>query len=245
MGKLRNAIRRGFGYLPPRVELSVRVLKNRRMLPGFYAAGQELSALVPSGKLAIDAGANVGIYSYWIARSASEVVAFEPQPVLARRLAASGVRGLTMHNCALSDTVGTAELHVPRSSNGEASLRTLDVPTDTVRVPLTTIDSFEFEDVGFFKIDVEGHEEALLRGAEECLRKSNASVYIEVEERHNPGGLTRIVEWMAERGYTEVQFRQHGAMHPFSSFDLERDQVGQQPQTPAYANNFLFTRPAR
>jgi len=212
------------------------------VVPGFYAPGPELSALVPPGKVAIDAGANVGIYTYWIARSASEVVAFEPQPVLARRLAGSGIRGLTLHNCALSDAAGVADLHIPGSANGEASLRTLDVPTDTVQVPLSTLDSFGLRDVGFFKIDVEGHEEELLRGAEETLRRSDASIYIEIEERHNPGGLARITAWLADLGYGEVQYRQHGAMHPFATFDLERDQLRQQPRTPAYANNFLFTR---
>ncbi|STZ42263.1 methyltransferase FkbM [Mycolicibacterium gilvum] len=147
-----------------------------------------------------------------------------------------------MHNCALSDEEGIAYLHVPRSSNGEASLRTLDVPTETFEVPLSTIDSFGLIDVGFFKIDVEGHEEALLRGAEETLRRSEATIYIEIEERHNPGGLDRITAWLADLGYVHAQYRQHGAMHPFASFDLERDQLAQQPQTPAYANNFLFTK---
>jgi FkbM family methyltransferase len=218
------------------------VRRSRNYLPGFYAAGPDLSALVPAGLVAIDAGANVGIYTYWIARSASEVVAFEPQRSLAERLATSRIRGLTVHNCALSDRVGLGELHIPRSANGEASLGTLDGPTDTVEVRLSTVDSFELTNIGFFKIDVEGHEEALLRGAEKTLSRSDASVYIEIEERHNPGGLARIVAWLGHRGYVDVQYRQHGAMHPFSSFDLERDQLQQQPQTPAYANNFLFTR---
>jgi FkbM family methyltransferase len=224
--------------------MALRAARSRRALPGFYAPGRELSALVPAGKLAIDAGANVGAYSYWIARSAGEVVAFEPQPALAKRLAASGVHGLTVHNVALSDADGVAELHVPRS-RGEASLRTLDVPVETVQVPRNTLDSFELANVGFFKIDVEGHEEPLLHGAEETLRRSSATVYIEIEERHNPGGLARIITWLADLGYTDVRFRQYGAMHPFAEFDLERDQLQQQPRTAAYANNFMFTRPSR
>jgi FkbM family methyltransferase len=243
---LRNAVRRGLRYLPPRVEVLLLAAKNRRALSGFYAPGRELSALVPVGKLAIDAGANVGNYSYWIARSASEVVAFEPQPSLAKRLAASGIHGLTVHRCALSDADGVADLHVPPPSHqGEASLRTLDLAADTIQVPLATLDSFELANVGFFKIDVEGHEEPLLHGAEETLRRSSATVYIEIEERHNPGGLVRIITWLADLGYTDVQFRQHGAMHPFAEFDVERDHLQQQPRTAAYANNFMFTRPSR
>ncbi|WP_082690314.1 FkbM family methyltransferase [Mycobacterium sp. M26] len=211
------------------------------MLGGFYEPGSALSALVPAGKLAIDAGANVGTYSYWIARSATRVVAFEPQPTLARRLEASGIPRLTVHNVALSDTPGVGELHVPRA-HGEASLRVLDVPVDAVKVPLRTLDSFEMSDVGFFKIDVEGHEEPLLHGAVETLRRSDATVYIEIEERHNPGGLERIVSWFGELGYTDVQFRQNAKMHPYRDFHLERDQLHQSPRTPAYANNFLFRR---
>ncbi|MCV7303089.1 FkbM family methyltransferase [Mycobacterium barrassiae] len=199
---------------------------------------------MPKGKIAIDAGANVGVYSYWIARSASELVAFEPQPRLAKRLAASGIKGLTVHNVALSDWVGVAELHVPRA-HGEASLRNLDVEVETIQVPVTTLDSFGLADVGFFKVDVEGHEEPLLHGAEETLRRSSACVYIEIEERHNPGGLSRILAWLADLGYADVQFRQHGAMHPIAEFDLERDQLQQQPRTSSYANNFMFRRPLR
>lgn len=239
-----HTARRIVPHLPPRAEMFLRAIKTSRPFAGFYAPGRELTAMVPKGKVAIDAGANVGIYSYWISRAASEVVAFEPQPRLATRLASSGIRGLTVHNVALSDAHGVAQLHVPRTSyHGIASLSELDVPTDEVEVPLATLDSFDLSDIGFFKIDVEGHEEPLLRGAEETLRRSSASVYIEIEERHNPGGLSRIVDRMSGLGYTDVQYRQHATMHPFSGFDLERDQLAQLPRTAAYANNFLFTRP--
>lgn len=240
---MRDAVRRGLRRLPPRVELALRVARSRRVLGGFYAPGSELSALVPKGTLAIDAGANVGVYAYWMARAASGVVAFEPQPLLAERLEASGIKNLIVRNVALSDSEGTAELHVPRA-HGEASLRTLDVAVDTFRVPLRTLDSFQLSDVGFIKVDVEGYEEPLLYGAEETLRRNCPAIYIEIEERHNPGGLNRIVSWLADLGYDEVQFRQHGRMRPFSEFDVQRDQYEQQPLTPAYANNFLFRRNA-
>lgn len=220
-------------------------MHNRRALSGFYAPGSALSSLVPAGKIAIDAGANVGNYAYWIARSASEVVAFEPQPALANRLAASGIPRLTVHNCALSDDSGIAELHIPPPSHqGEASLTQLDAAASVVKVPLATLDSFNLSDIGFFKIDVEGHEEPLLHGAEETLRRSSAVIFIEIEERHNPGGLSRIIKWLANLGYTDVHFRQHGSMHQIDGFDVERDQLQQQPRTAAYANNFLFSRPS-
>ncbi|MBI5340279.1 MAG: FkbM family methyltransferase [Mycolicibacterium rufum] len=198
--------------------------------------------MVPKGMLAIDAGANLGVYSYWMAQSASAVVAFEPQPRLAKHLERSKIPKLRVHNVALSDHAGSAELRIPRA-HGEASLRHLDVPADTVDVPLRTLDSFDLKGVGFMKVDVEGHEEPLLHGAERTLQQNSPMIYIEVEERHNPGGLSRIVSWLEVLGYTQIQYRQHGVMHPFEEFDLERDQLKQQPQTAAYVNNFLFSRP--
>ena len=238
---LRDTARKALRRMPPRLEMLVRSTRARRALPGFYAPGRDLSDLVPRDKLAIDAGANVGAYSYWIAQASRGLVAFEPQPGLAKRLARSGIKNMTVHNVALSDAPGVAALHVPLT-HGEASLRELTGPTDTFEVPLATLDSFGLEDVGFFKIDVEGHEEPLLRGSEETLRRSSAVVFVEIEERHNPGGLARILSWFADLGYNDVQYRQNGRMLPYSEFDLERDQLQGRPRTAGYANNFLFQR---
>jgi FkbM family methyltransferase len=43
--------------------------------------------------------------------------------------------------------------------------------------------------VGFLKIDVEGHEEAVLAGASRTLKQSMPAVLVEVEERHHTGAV--------------------------------------------------------
>src|SRR6266568_3035020 len=50
-------------------------------------------------------------------------------------------------------------------------------------VEVRTLDSFEFSDVAMIKIDVEGHEEAVVAGAEETIRRCRPSLLIESEER--------------------------------------------------------------
>jgi FkbM family methyltransferase len=224
--------------------LSIRVRANRRQLFGIYAPASALMALVPEDRVAIDAGANFGVYCWYIAQRATEVHAFEPQPHHFRRLVKSEPGNVKVHPEALSDHDGVASLQVPLK-DGEASLRELSGPVRSLEVPLRTLDSYGFRDIGFFKIDVEGHEEALLHGSIETLRRSDATVFVEIEERHNPGGLDRIVAWLAEIGYDDVTFLREGALHPFAGFDADRDQPGDHVGGPAYVNNFVFRRSPR
>jgi hypothetical protein len=90
--------------------------------------------------------------------------------------------------------------------------------------------------VGFVKIDVEGHEEAVLDGAQ-CLEKRSRPVYmIEIEERHNPGSVSRMARRFASRDY-DVMFFDGCSMRGIAEFDLQRDQsIG----SSRYINNFFF-----
>jgi hypothetical protein len=98
--------------------------------------------------------------------------------------------------------------------------------------------------VGFIKIDVEGHEEGVLNGARKTLERERPALLIEIEDRHNPGGLGRICALLT--GYEGYFFAQ-GRRRPLSDFDPE---IHQRPedldsayearrQSP-YVNNFLF-----
>ena len=84
------------------------------------------------------------------------------------------------------------------------SLSDLAVPDEIVsscyEVELRTLDSYGFEDVAFIKIDVEGHEEAVLAGAGDTLVRAKPVLLIEIEERHNPGGLDRIAKRLSRIG---------------------------------------------
>jgi hypothetical protein len=150
-------------------------------------------------------------------------------------------RNVVGHCVALSDTEGEAVLHVsPIGSGGESSLHPLGWPTNDVCVAVRTLDSFDLDDVGFLKIDVEGHEEALLRGAARTVEMFLPVVFVEIEQRHNPGGIDRVVTWLGERGYRHVTFVRGGSEVPFEQFNIGRDQLSIEPGSAAYANNFIF-----
>lgn len=216
---------------------------------------RELPAYVPKGRLAVDVGGNLGIYSYHMRRLARGVITFEPNPVYAARLRSIGL-GRRLEEVALSDRAGAAELRVPmwegRETPGMASLETEAVPESilarTVQVPVRRLDDYAFEAIGFIKIDVEGHEERVLSGALETIRRDRPTLLIEIEERHNPGGLERIRRLLA--GYEGFFFAQ-GQRRPLSEFDPavhqrdeDLDSACKARRTSPYVNNFLFVAAA-
>ena len=212
---------------------------------------QALPAYVPRGRMAIDVGGNIGVYSYHLGRLAREVVTFEPNPVFVDRLRRAGL-SRRLEQVALSDRTGTAELRIPlwqgEACAGMGSLEAQAVPgsvlADTVQVPVRRLDDYGFRDVGFIKIDVEGHEESVLKGGLQTLERERPALLIEIEDRHNPGGLDRIRALLA--GY-QGYFFAGGERRPLSEFipafhqraeDLDAAYATR--RLSRYVNNFLF-----
>jgi FkbM family methyltransferase len=158
---LRRARRRLLG--PPEVP--------RRFRSAFSALGP--------GSIAIDCGANVGIYTALMAERHATVYAFEPNPhafaVLARRFAGSARVHCT--EAAVSVRAGHAPLYLHRdagdeplrSSTGSSLIATKPnvAPNQWVDVRLVDLDAFIRslgQRVTLLKLDVEGVEIAILRG---------------------------------------------------------------------------------
>jgi hypothetical protein len=71
----------------------------------------------------------------------------------------------------------------------------------TIEVPLRQLDDFALPSVGFIKIDLEGHEEDVLLGAQSLIARDRPSLMVKVEERHNPGSIERVTGFFQSRGY--------------------------------------------
>lgn len=231
-------------------------VRNRRML-GFLerersGAGErelrELDKFVAASDLCLDIGSNIGVYSYALARLGARVIAFDPNPQMAKRLRELGIEGVEVREFGLSDKDGEAEMIVPNQDAGHAlgHLRGNAKPGADVNrfmVPIRTLDSFDLADVRFIKIDVEGLEEKVVNGALQTIERCKPCLLIEIEERRNEGGLNRIVETLGAFGY-ECLFMRDGAWRSISEFNLERDQ-DLDPNNAQYINNFLFLPPGR
>lgn len=142
-------------------------------MPGFSDAIERriLAELLGPGSVFLDIGANAGFYSFWVWANHGDSVrieAFEPDPALCSRirfnLAANGVRSINLHQLALSDRSGTAALTIGSKNRGTNRLGADG--GEAVTVPVTTLAAFVSEQgierIDAMKIDVEGHEQAIL-----------------------------------------------------------------------------------
>ena len=186
-----------------------------------------LRELTGTGGTAIDVGGWWGPWTYWLSRTADHVHTFEPIPHLARFITSNAPPNVVVHEVALSDGPGTAQLFVPSSGKGSEGLSSLHSPSTAnaapIDVELATVDSLELTDVRFVKIDVEGHETAVLRGAAETIRTSRPRLLIEIESRPDRP-VTEVFEQIIQLGYTGRFLRQR-RWCPLSEFDVERDQL--------------------
>jgi FkbM family methyltransferase len=112
-------------------------------------------------------------------RYARHVFAYEPMPSLAQVLREKFPRRVTVEAMALSDSSGTVELRSP-VVNGVVVTGCSTISDEAaatypglraVEVPMERLDSVYRGNVGFIKIDVEGHEQAVLDGAIEIIRR--------------------------------------------------------------------------
>jgi FkbM family methyltransferase len=140
-----------------------------------------------NGGTLVDVGANVGSVSILLADRVQHAFLFEPNPAAAARarenLAVNGL-GFTLCQVALSDSSGTVELE--DSGGVSTTNRTVigfQTSAPTRLVPRITFDEFLRTDfpptsegapgsITMVKIDVEGHENAVLRGMEHFLRQA-------------------------------------------------------------------------
>jgi FkbM family methyltransferase len=146
----------------------------------------------------IDVGANVGLWSAALisaARQAGRLAdirlhAFEPSSYTFRRMSETLVGcGVAMYQAGLSDRVGHAILHVAGPGAGINSLHRPDgvVGVSTEQVAITTLDEHArqsgLDSVALVKIDTEGHDLAVLRGACELLARQRIAV-VQFEYNH-------------------------------------------------------------
>ncbi len=215
----------------------------------------ELAAIrshVTTDDLVCDIGANKGSYLYWMAKWAGRVVAFEPQPGLASYLkeACAELRldNAIIEAAGVAATSGTFDLYVPAPNSPGASL----VPThgaQKIPVRVVTLDEYfaPAEKVSLLKIDVEGAEFDVFRGAERILCECKPVLIFEYEQRHlREGAMTDCFAWLEDRGY-RGEFVMRGRAYPMSQFDPARHQAADRPEfwnAPDYCNNFIF-RPTK
>jgi len=172
--------------------------------------------LLRPGDQVVDAGANIGYMTgLFAARTGRQgtVHAFEPHPQIRKKLEANVSRiarnetssKVVVHAVALGDRNGTADLveadnfTTNQGTSFLADAVTPAVPLKRHRVEVKTLDEvFPAGEFGLLKIDVEGHESKLIKGATRLL--SGRRIRNVIYEDHAQG-QSGIPEIFAEHGY--------------------------------------------
>jgi FkbM family methyltransferase len=164
--------------------------------------------LAGRGRTFVDVGSHIGFYSMGLAPGFDRVVAFEPSRFqygwLTRNKALNAYEHVHCEHVALGDTSGEATLNVLSYEGGLNSLSPEVAAAHTIidryTVPVEVLDDREMTDVDLLKIDVEGFEIPVLRGARKTIDASRPAILIEVwteaERRQS------VKEVMDEMNYT-------------------------------------------
>lgn len=201
--------------VPPSLRMARRAMRSWR-------TGEPELHLLPHlcvrGELALDVGANNGVYAWHMARWSAGVIAFEPQPQHVAFLNRAFGTRIRVEPVALSDFAGEATLRVPvdRMMDGCASIEAentlADLSCQEYQVTCRPLDSYDLDRVSLIKIDVEGHELTVLKGAMALLARDRPSLIIEAEERHRPDALFSICRVLDDLDYRLFYWRD-GALH--------------------------------
>jgi FkbM family methyltransferase len=194
----------------------------RAVYPRLEAELASVAAWAPRGGTAVDVGAWYGPWTVRLSALADRVVSIEPNPELARLLRAR-CPGAWVVEAAASDHEGTAQLWLPpggRGAEGTASLEHTSERSITVR--RVTIDGLGLTDVRFIKMDIEGHEAAALRGAEQTIRRDSPVLVLELETRHQR--IEDVTGTLARWGYQGTVLAGQTWV-PLPAFDLAAHQA--------------------
>jgi len=188
----------------------VRMILNGR--PAYQGAKQVAAMdLCTNFRTAVDVGGHVGLWSWNLAHRFAAVHAFEPvaahrkcwdknvrDPLLANHALGPLRCELALHYCALGDHEGSVSIRTEPTSSGDSRV---DGAGD---IPMHTLDSFNLQDVDLIKIDCEGFEVPVLRGAEETIARCKPVIVVEQKPGHAVRyglGDTDAVPWLQARGY--------------------------------------------
>jgi FkbM family methyltransferase len=206
----------------------------------------------------LDVGAHDGLMTLPFARlPASRTLAFEPLPSAFARLelALRDAHGGTvppnveLHPCALGDAPGRLVLSVPMlegvaqeqwASTAKDYTGFAGVGVERFEVSVITVDSLGLTDLTAVKLDAEGAEYEVLRGAAETLRRCRPVLTLELEERHREGCTWAVPAFLDALRY-DCWFELEGGWRPMAALDRPTMQrASPDPSVFAASDPYIF-----
>lgn len=241
---IKRAVAAVCNRLFPALWLKSRIWRrDRNFEPEYFFLG----GLCDPRRVSIDVGGNAGEYAYWLSLHSRLVYVYEPNPIclaLINRLRRSN---MMLRPVALSDRQGVSTLVFQCGNTGIGSIAAGNPVTRrggesgfaTVEVRTARLDDDFDEQAGLIKIDVEGHEAAVLAGAERLLARDRPRLMIEVEARHTPDAHRRVQDQLQPLGYRRFYLADGRLVGLPWDADAARLQTAA-PGAPGYVYNFFF-----
>jgi FkbM family methyltransferase len=150
----------------------------------------EKNQIETTGKTIVDIGANNGNFAVDFAHLVGDtgcVHSFEPQRIVYYQLCGNvfmnGLDNVYCHNVALGDTEGFTYIETPNyHDKGPVNFGDVKISSAGDQIRLVPLDSYDFKDVVFIKMDVQGYEGFVLEGAKKTIEKHRPYLFVEFED---------------------------------------------------------------
>lgn len=189
----------------------------------FYGFGStemnNLFSLIKPGDVIIDIGANYGFFTLSFAKRVGpngKVYSFEPDPknhkAFSININRNSFTNITSVNKGLGSTNGQMILEVPVAWNRGGNRINPNPEGEHSVVDIITLNDYvssvDIKRVDLIKIDVEGFEFQILKGARNVLDKFHPTLFIEIDDENlddQGDSPVKILEFLMELGYTDFE----------------------------------------
>ncbi|MDQ3630135.1 MAG: FkbM family methyltransferase [Actinomycetota bacterium] len=179
---------------------------------------EALFRVTEPGDVCLDVGANIGYTTSLLATRSGpggRVISYEPAPdtfaLLSKNVQSwrgAPIADIQIRQMAVSSEESQLMLTTPVAHRGDPGGRTLEEVSDrlaAIPVQCSTLDGAGVDNIGVLKIDVEGHELAVLQGCQRLLERRDIRDVVFEEHRSPPTAVTRR---LSEAGYTVFRIEQ-------------------------------------
>lgn len=192
----------------------------RAINKGYEKELQIIDNFADNSKDAIDIGVYRGVYSYKLSSHFKNIHSFEPNPLLYPYLEKNLkkiIKNINLYNVGLSDKNGDVTLKLPIRSKsifkdnieelfklGAASIHPIKTFDNYKSIPvkIKKLDDIDLKNkIKFMKIDVEGHELEVIKGATETIKKNKPVLLVEIEKRHSKKNVVDSISFIKKYGY--------------------------------------------
>lgn len=186
-----------------------------------------LDKIVNKDLESVDVGVYRGVYSYRLSQISKQVHSFEPNPLLFPYLKKNFkklAKNVTLYSAALSSEIIETDLKIPKRFEtlnkgnyeekyklGCATIHKENMLADsefiTCKVKTAKLDDVLLDNnIGFIKIDVEGHEKNVIKGGINLIKKCKPNLLIEIEERYSKIKVENTINFINKLGYKSYFF---------------------------------------